>query len=249
MIAADAPIEVFDEIDSTVLEARRRAERGDVGPVWLIARRQTAGRGRRGRAWASLDGNLLATYLFATDRPPAEIALLGFAVGVAIAEALDAAIGPGRATLKWPNDVLVDSAKIAGILIDSGRRDDGGLWAALAFGVNLAAAPDGLDQPTTSLNVLLPPDAAAPEPLEFLARLRPRLESWSARTANEGFGPLRHAWLARAHGLGREIRVMQGETSLQGRMLGISSAGQLELEVDGARRSIAAGDVVLVNGN
>lgn len=249
VIAADAPVVVFDEIDSTVLEARRRAERGELGPVWLIARRQTAGRGRRGRAWASLEGNLLATHLFWVDRTPGEIALLGFAAGVAIAEAIDASVGRDCARLKWPNDVLIEGAKIAGILIDSGALPSGGYWAALAFGVNLAAAPGNLDQPTTSLRNLLPPDVAAPEPLAFLARLRPVLEGWAARTTGEGFGPLRQAWLARAHGLGREIRVTQGETSLQGRMLGISDAGELELEADGARRSIAAGDVMLVDGN
>ncbi len=99
MIIAEAPVEVFDEIDSTILEARRRAEAGGLAPVWIIARRQSAGRGRRGRVWASLEGNLLATYLGTTRRPPAEIALLGFATGLAIAETIDASIGPARATL------------------------------------------------------------------------------------------------------------------------------------------------------
>jgi BirA family biotin operon repressor/biotin-[acetyl-CoA-carboxylase] ligase len=249
VIAAGAPIEVFDEIDSTVLEARRRAERGELGPVWLIARRQTAGRGRRGRAWTSHEGNLMATYLFTTDRPPAEIALLGFAAGVAIAETIEVAIGAGRVALKWPNDVLVDGAKIAGILIDSGGAGPGGLWVALAFGVNLMASPEGIDQPTTSLKALLPPDAVAPDALDFLGCLLPNIEAWAARTKAEGFAPLRQAWLARAHGLKREIRVTQGETSLQGRMLGISEAGELELEVGGVRRAIAAGDVMLVDGN
>ena len=85
MIDGQAPVEVFDEIDSTILEARRRAERGEISPVWLIAKRQTAGRGRRGRAWTSHDGNLMATLLFATDQTPQHIALLGFATGVALA--------------------------------------------------------------------------------------------------------------------------------------------------------------------
>src|SRR5262249_9799480 len=105
MIDANAPVEVFDEIDSTILEARRRAKRGELNPVWLVAKRQTAGRGRRGRAWSSLNGNLLATLLFTTKEPPSTIALLGFATGVALAETLEAIIGGGRATLKWPNDV------------------------------------------------------------------------------------------------------------------------------------------------
>src|SRR5262245_8049310 len=143
MIDAHAPVEVFDEIDSTILEARRRAERNEVGPVWLIARRQTAGRGRRGRTWASLDGNLLATYLCETREPPTQIALLGFAAGVAIAETIDDVLGPASATLKWPNDVFIDGAKAAGIMLDSGSLGGERAWAALAFGVNLASAPEG----------------------------------------------------------------------------------------------------------
>jgi BirA family biotin operon repressor/biotin-[acetyl-CoA-carboxylase] ligase len=249
MLESSAPVEAFDEIDSTLLEARRRAERGEPGPVWLVARTQTAGRGRRGRAWASLEGNLLATYLFASTQPPRELALLGFAAGVAISEAVEAMLGSGRAALKWPNDVLVDGEKIAGILIESGRFDRDRVWVALAFGVNLAAAPAGLDQPTTSLRAHLPPDAPAPEPEAFLARLRPRLEYWSQQLiGQEGFEPLRQAWLARAYAVGRQIRVTQGDASHEGRMLGISSYGELELDVGGERRLIAAGDVMLSEG-
>ncbi len=244
MIDANAPVEVFDEIDSTILEARRRAERGELGPVWLIAKVQTAGRGRRGRSWASLDGNLMATYLCATTQKPADIALLGFATGVAIAETMDEIVGPGRATLKWPNDVLLDGAKAAGILLDSGALA-GGAWAALAFGVNLAVAPENLDQKTTSLRAVLPPDALAPEPLAFLTKLRPRLEAWAARIEREGFEPLRRAWLSRAHGLGQHARVLQGEQTLEGRIAGLSARGELELDTEAGRRLVAAGDVLL----
>ena len=247
MIDARAPVEVFDEIDSTILEARRRAERGETGPVWLIARRQTAGRGRRGRAWASLEGNLLATYLFATQRPAAEIALLGFAAGVAIAETLDPIIGPGGAALKWPNDVFINGAKAAGIMLDSGALGGQGTWVALAFGVNLAAAPDNIDQPTISVRDVSAPNTPPPEPLAFLAALRPRLEAWSARIGREGFEPLRAAWLARAYGLGQSARVVQGEQTLEGRIAGLSPRGELEFDTDAGRRLIAAGDVFLSN--
>jgi BirA family transcriptional regulator, biotin operon repressor / biotin---[acetyl-CoA-carboxylase] ligase len=247
MIDAHAPVETFDEIDSTILEARRRAERSEVGPVWLIARTQTAGRGRRGRAWSSLDGNLMATYLFAAKRPPAEIALLSFATGLAIAEAVEEIIGAGQATLKWPNDVLIGGAKISGIMLDSGSLGDSGIWVALAFGVNLAVAPENLDQRTTSLPSLLPPDAPAPEPLDFLARVRPKLEGYAVRMEREGFEPLRQAWLKRAHGLGHTARVVQGEQTLEGRIAGLSSRGELELDTSEGRRLIAAGDVFLPN--
>lgn len=247
MIDGQAPVETFDEIDSTLLEARRRAERGELSPVWLVAETQTAGRGRRGRAWVSPRGNLLTTYLSAADRPPGEIALLGFAVGVAIAEALDSYIGAGRATLKWPNDVLIDGAKASGILIDSGACALGP-WAALAFGVNIASAPEGLDQPTICLRQILPPDALAPEPIAFLARLRPRLEALDVQLKAQGFSPLRHAWLARAHGLGQLARVAQGGDVLEGRIGGLSERGELELETASGRRLVSAGDVYFSAG-
>jgi BirA family biotin operon repressor/biotin-[acetyl-CoA-carboxylase] ligase len=244
MIDAGAPVEVFDEIDSTILEARRRAERGAFAPVWLIAKRQTAGRGRRGRSWASLEGNLSATFLFATAAPPAQIALLGFAAGVAIAESFEAIIGAGRVTLKWPNDVYIDMAKAAGIMLDSGALGQSAAWAALAFGVNLAAAPHDIDQAAISLRDVLAPDAPAPEPIEFLRTLRPRLEGWSARIEGEGFEPLRRAWLPRAHGLGQTARILQGEASLEGRVAGLSPRGELELDTAEGRRLVAAGDVI-----
>jgi BirA family biotin operon repressor/biotin-[acetyl-CoA-carboxylase] ligase len=242
MIDAQAPVEIFDEIDSTMLEARRRALSGETGPVWLVANRQTSGRGRRGRAWLSYDGNLLATYLFATMQPPSEIALLGFAAGLAISETLQV-MGAADVALKWPNDVMIRGAKAAGILIDSGALPGGGAWAALAFGVNIAAAPKALDQPTRSLREALPLDAITPTADAFFAALRPRLVAWAARLGSEGFEPLRRAWLAQALGLGANARIMQGERALEGRVVGLSPRGELELDTPEGRRLISAGDV------
>ncbi|MDX2277083.1 MAG: biotin--[acetyl-CoA-carboxylase] ligase [Hyphomonadaceae bacterium] len=241
MIDALAPVEILEEVDSTMLEARRRAERGETAPAWLIARRQTAGRGRRGRSWLSFEGNLMTTYYCITDRPLSEVALLGFAAGVAIAETFKS-MGVSDVSLKWPNDVLIGGAKAAGILIDSGARP-GGVWIGLAFGVNLANAPEAIDQPTRCLRDVLPPDAAVPTPEQFLGSLRPRLEAWAGRTQNEGFEPLRRAWLALAHGVGARARVAQGDVVLEGRMIGLSPCGELELDTAEGRRLVAAGDV------
>ena len=246
MIDASAPVEVFDEIDSTVLEARRRVERGDYGPVWLVARRQSAGRGRRGRAWVSLPGNLLATALFPTSSPVAEIALFAFATGLAIADALEA-LGVSQVGLKWPNDVMIGDAKCAGVLIDSGAIPQGQAWVALSLGVNVAAAPKALDYATASVREALAADAQPPSALELLATVRARLDVWANRLADEGFAPLRAAWLARAYGLGREASVMQGGAELRGRLVGLSSRGELELDTGDGRRLIAAGDVFLSN--
>lgn len=246
MIDASAPVEVFGEIDSTVLEARRRVERGDCGPVWLVARRQSAGRGRRGRAWVSLPGNLLATALFPTSAPAAEIALLGFATGLAIADTLEA-LEVSHVGLKWPNDIMIGNGKCAGVLIDSGATPRGQAWVALSFGVNLAAAPKALDYATASVREALPAHVQAPSALELLATVRDRLAVWAGRLANEGFAPLRAAWLQRAYGLGREALVMQGGAELRGRLAGLSARGELELDTDDGRRLIAAGDVFLSN--
>ncbi|MBL8550655.1 MAG: biotin--[acetyl-CoA-carboxylase] ligase [Hyphomonadaceae bacterium] len=245
MLQAAAPLETFDEIDSTILEARRRAEFGDFGPVWLLTRRQSAGRGRRGRAWATIPGNLFATYLGRSGRPPGDIALLGFAAGLAIAEALDARLGGAKAKLKWPNDVMIDGAKVSGIMLDSGAAAPagslGGYWFALGFGVNVAGAPKGLDQPTACLADFTADPVPAPEAL--LQEIRPRLEGWAQRLDGEGFGALREAWMARALGLGRTVEIRFGDEIVAGEVSGLSARGELEIMTASGRRTIAAGDV------
>jgi BirA family transcriptional regulator, biotin operon repressor / biotin---[acetyl-CoA-carboxylase] ligase len=238
MLGAGAPIENFESIDSTMLEARRRAERGAFGPVWLLARRQKSGRGRRGRLWASIDGNLMATLLCPNARAPAELALVGFAAGLAIAEALESFARSAPASLKWPNDVMIGGAKAAGLMLDSGAG-----WMALGIGINLAAAPEGLDQKTTSLSAAM--ERPAPSPLAFLAALAPRLALWDARLAGEGFAPLRDAWMARAHGLGAQTRVVMGDRIVEGRLAGLSPRGELELDTPDGLLRVAAGDVLI----
>jgi BirA family biotin operon repressor/biotin-[acetyl-CoA-carboxylase] ligase len=241
MLATGAPVEIFDEIDSTILEARRRAEFGDWGPVWLLARKQTAGRGRRGRAWATIDGNLFATYLGRAIKPPADIALLGFAAGLAIADALDARMESAKAKLKWPNDVLVEGRKVSGIMLDSGAAHGGSYWFALAFGVNIKGAPQNLDQPAACLGDFTADPAPSPEVL--LGDIRPRLERWAARLDAEGFAPLGAAWTARAHGLGQAAEIRFGEEIVAGEVSGLSARGELEIMTPSGRRTVSAGDV------
>src|SRR5271163_321715 len=109
-----APIEALEEIDSTNAEARRRAEAGARGPLWITAERQTAGRGRRGRAWETGPGNLAATWLGVTDKPPAEAAQISFVAALAVADMTAAHVPATLVTLKWPNDVLIAGRKAAG---------------------------------------------------------------------------------------------------------------------------------------
>ena len=122
-------------LDSTNAEALRRAAAGDVGPRWILARRQSAARGRRGRAWAMLPGNFAATLL---ARPPGPLALRSFVAALGLYDAMVAATGrPELFALKWPNDVLLSGGKLAGILLESGAAGT----LAVGIGVNLAAAP------------------------------------------------------------------------------------------------------------
>ncbi len=244
MLAPDAALEIFDEIDSTMLEARRRAERGEWAPVWLMARTQSAGRGRRGRSWTSIRGNLMTTYLGPATAPPGQVALLGLAAALAICTAIDVEAGANVARVKWPNDVYVREAKAAGVMLDSGGAP-GAAWFALGFGVNIVGAPEGLDQPTASLRDVTPAAAALPTPEGLLARIRTSLEAYARQLETQGFEPLRRLWLERALWMGRTINVQTGAASIEGVLRGLSANGELEIDTKDGPRRIAAGDVFL----
>lgn len=242
MIHAFAQRAVFGSIDSTNAEAARRAANRDYGPIWLRAEHQSAGRGRRGRSWLSAPGNLFITYLGHSLRPPAEIALLGFAAGLALSETFETWLEPGRAKLKWPNDLMLDGKKAAGILLESGTALGGGHWFALGLGVNLAGAPQGLDRESAALGEIL---EGAPSPGAVMEVLIPRLSLWAQRLEQEGFAPLRQAWLARAHGLGGPIAVDLGQERVLGIFEDLSSHGALCLRngADAQLLTVSAGDV------
>jgi len=225
----------FEEIDSTNAQARRMAADGQLGPVWISTARQTAGRGRRGRAWESPTGNLAATLLIAPEKPAAECAQLSFAAAIAAADAV-AGFAPGAdVRVKWPNDVLANGKKLVGILLESQNG-----WLAIGVGVNLAHFPPDTEFPATSVAALGAPAPARDAALtELAAHFAKWYEAWRAR----GFAPIRDAWLARAAGLGTRIRarLSNGETS--GVFEGIDETGALLLRENGALRAIAAAEV------
>lgn len=242
MIDPNAPRVTFDEIDSTNAEAARRAGAGDAGPYWLLAARQTEGRGRRGRSWTSEPGNLFITYLGVSDRPPGEIALLSFAVALAVADVADNVLGRAAALVKWPNDVMVLGRKISGILLESGALGAGRTWVAVGIGINIASAPTDVDQPIAALSALANGKTISVESVEQV--LRRRLGFWSGRLEREGFAPIREAWLARAHGMGAAATARLGNEEVAGFMRGLGVDGALELELpDGRTRLITAGEV------
>jgi BirA family biotin operon repressor/biotin-[acetyl-CoA-carboxylase] ligase len=241
-LADHPPIEVYEELDSTNAEARRRADAGEGGPVWITAGRQTAGRGRRGRAWSTEAGNLAATLLTTTDVPAAEAAQLSFVAALAACDLADACLGGGAARLKWPNDVLVFGKKAVGILVESGARPDGRLWLAVGVGVNLAHAPTDTERPATSFADYMagPP----PKPDAAMEVLASRFEAWRKLWATQGFAPIADGWTARAHGLGERCEARLPNRTLSGVAEGMDPDGALRLRLDdGALERITAGDV------
>ena len=196
------PVIAFDEIDSTNAEARRRAEAGEDGPIWFTAARQTAGRGRRGRVWDTGRGNLAATLLLTTDRPPSDATQLSFVAALAVCDFARAYLPADTVKVKWPNDVMVGYDKVSGILLESGRRADGRLWVAVGVGINLAHHPDDTERPATSFAAHMagpPPDPTlAIDGRQRLRRLAGRLGAPAVRRARPGLDDARlRPWPAR----------------------------------------------------
>jgi BirA family transcriptional regulator, biotin operon repressor / biotin---[acetyl-CoA-carboxylase] ligase len=222
----------YDEIDSTNEEARRLAAAGEAGPLWLIAARQTAGRGRRGRSWETASGNLAATLLLKPDRIQGDWAQLSFVAAIAAADmAASFAGNKARIALKWPNDVLADRKKLAGILLETVS----GFALAIGIGVNLAHHPDGIEFPATSFKAL---DLDVPSADEALAALAGEFAKWYEVWRVQGFLPIREAWLARAVGLGTRIRARLAAEERSGMFEGIDETGALLLNEGFGRSSV-----------
>ena len=236
---------VLGEVDSTNSEAARLAPHL-TQPTWILARRQTAARGRRGRAWAAPEGNFFATLVMRPAGDPAAAAQRSFVAALALADALAAAIGPGPVlALKWPNDVLLNGGKVAGILLESAGRGGGVSHLAIGIGVNLVAAPPpeavepGAARPVSVMGetgVRLPPET-------LLDLLAPAFARWEAQLATWGFAPIRTAWLARAARLGQQITARTMTETVEGRFETIDESGALVLRTAAGARAIPAADV------
>jgi BirA family biotin operon repressor/biotin-[acetyl-CoA-carboxylase] ligase len=230
-----AGLREFAELDSTNEEARRLALGGETGPLWLRAARQTAGRGRRGREWQSDEGNLFATLLLWPSRPKVEWAQLSFVTAIAVAD-MAAHFAPAAAiAVKWPNDVLADGRKLAGILLETA-----GEALIIGVGVNLRNHPPGTEFPAISLAAL---GAAPPSAATALGLLAPIFARWYDLWDGTGFAPIRDAWLARAAGLGQRIRARLPDSERAGLFEGIDDRGALLLNEGTSTRAVTAGEV------
>jgi BirA family biotin operon repressor/biotin-[acetyl-CoA-carboxylase] ligase len=243
----------FDIVDSTSTQAAMAASAGESGPVWFAARRQTAGRGRRGRRWETPYGNLAASLLVAPDCDPKLAATLGFVAGVALSDTLKREvpanrIGPDAAALvhrrfelKWPNDVLADGRKLAGILLEAHPRQGRPLAVVIGFGVNVVGAPEGLPYPATSLAALGAEFGAEPLMAALSDAWVDVFEVWDN---GQGVGDVLSRWRAAAAGIGAEIAVRRERDVLRGIFETIDDAGRLIVRgSDNSRIAITAGDV------
>lgn len=234
------------EVDSTNEEARRMAAAHETVPTWILADSQTAGRGRRGRAWQSPVGNLMTTLYLPISFDAVKAGQLAFVAGLALERTVSALIGErAQASLKWPNDVLVDGKKASGILLESAMRDNKIDWLAIGLGLNLAHHPDDTPYPATSLAAYMDTPANNLAALEILARAFDEVfRPWR----NGGFGPVLQAWRAVAHGLGGPIVATLENEQFEGIFKDVDEKGALILQTaKGDTMTIDAGDVFFPN--
>ena len=215
-------------------------------PTWILADSQTAGRGRRGRAWQSPVGNLMTTLYLPISFDAVKAGQLAFVAGLALERTVSALIGErAQASLKWPNDVLVDGKKASGILLESAMRDNKIDWLAIGLGLNLAHHPDDTPYPATSLAAYMDTPANNLAALKILARA---FDEVFRQWRNGGFGPVLQAWRAVAHGLGGPIVATLENEQFEGIFKNVDEKGALILQTAaGDTMTIDAGDVFFPN--
>lgn len=237
----------YDEIDSTNSEAMRRVAAGERGPLWILAHRQTAGRGRSGRDWSSPRGNFAGSFIFEPGCAVAAVPQLSLLAGVAVHRAIELVwpdgVANGRVRLKWPNDLLVDGAKLAGILVES-TSFGAGLVAVAGFGTNIQERPDVAGRDVTCLadHVHRPPTVGEFRSV-LAACLNACLDTWQS---GAGFEALRVDWLGRAGSIGDPISVNTGSGPVAGTFAGLDTDGALLLcAADDRLLRFTFGDVTL----
>lgn len=256
--AAGYRLETHDTIGSTNAEALAKARQGDPGRLWVVSKDQTAGRGRRGRHWVTPAGNLATSLLLIVEEEPGIAATLGFVAGLSLDEALrrvapdlavaitvDGLDGRGRPSdrlrLKWPNDLLLDGGKLAGILLEAEPMPGNRLAVIVGIGVNVAAAPTDLPYRAAAL-AEQGFACGADDVFDALSDAWAGLERvWDH---GRGFAHIRRLWLERAAGLGEEIVVRSGEEMFRGTFETIDGEGRLVVRsAAGRMHTVSAGEI------
>jgi BirA family transcriptional regulator, biotin operon repressor / biotin---[acetyl-CoA-carboxylase] ligase len=244
-LAAGYRLVVHREIGSTNDEAMAAARTGDPGNLWIVAEQQTKGRGRQGRQWTSPPGNLYSSLLLIDPASPQRAPELGFVAGVALAHTLRPLVSrDARVRIKWPNDIVFEGAKLAGILLESMRLPDGRLACVIGIGVNCLSSPKDLPYRTAAVSDLV---SMPITPADVLLGLSTQMVEWCKVWASgAGFAQIRSEWLALAAGIGTKIKVALPTRVLEGTFQTIDAAGRLMLDSDGAALAVEAGDVFFV---
>ncbi len=232
-------------VDSTNAEAARIAP-DLAGPEWILALEQTAARGRRGRGWVNPKGNFAATLVMHPGETPDKVALRSFVAALALNDALVAATGrPEPFSLKWPNDVLLNGGKLAGILLESAGIGGRLTHFAIGIGVNLKEAPVAAEVEAGAVRPvsLLSETGVAITPEEFLDLLAPAYAHYEAQFTTYGFDPIRTAWLSRAARLGEVVTARTSRDEVTGTFETVDAAGNLVLSTAKSRVAIPAADV------
>lgn len=248
-------LDAHGSVGSTNALALEHARAGDAGKLWIVSKKQESGRGRRGRAWETPEGNLAATLLVITGQDLRLAATLGFVAGLSLADALDAVVpkggisvgldgageGRNRFELKWPNDVIASGAKLAGILLESAALDRGRFAVAVGIGVNVVTHPRDLPYPATSLQAL---GANCDAETLFLALSDAWAQNARLWDGGHGLSAVRNRWLERAAGLGGEVAVRIDGNVVRGTFETIDEDCRFVIRDDkGSVLTIAAGDV------
>lgn len=235
---------VLDEIDSTSAEAARLAPHQSQ-PTWILTHRQTRGRGRRGRAWTDPTGNFAASHLMFPQEPLKDIALNSFIAALSLFEALGQVAPAESYALKWPNDVLLNGKKIAGILLETSGRQDQVDWLIIGIGVNLQHAPDLTEMepratPPSSIKNEL---GHAPDAERLLDALAIRFAENRQLYHHQGFEAIRTRWLAHAANLGAVLTARTMRDEITGSFEDVDNDGNLILMTPKGCRAITAADV------
>ena len=239
------PLHLFEQLASTQDEARERARAGAPHGTLVWALEQTAGRGRMDRSWVSKRGaGLWFSLVLRPGGDSNAAALLSLAAGVGVARALPAR-SAGSVRLKWPNDVLFDGRKLAGILAEAETRDGRLSFVLLGVGLNLDPGPEGF--PTSIATEAAALVEMADPPLDaagLMATLLGKLEV-AFESAMEDPGALRHGWLELNDTVGRQVRAQTGTGTIEGRAVDLDLDGSLVLEMpDGTRERVRSGEVI-----
>ncbi len=235
-------LERFEALPSTSDFCLLRAKAGEPEGLAVFCARQTAGRGSRGRSWESGVGNVALSVLLRPAITPAQSGMFPLLAGVAVVQAIGEALPAGvKAMLKWPNDVLIEGAKCAGLLVDAaplGNRVD---WLVIGMGINVAFAPVVAGRAVTCLAAHGATVTAEELAGAVLARLAEALEIHQ----QYGLGLTIERWMAHAHPVGSEMAVKLGETAVRGRFEGLSAGGELMLRVAERIESFSTGEILL----